>query len=880
MDGLKTFRWRWPIWLLRRRPRHRRRAAPPRRARGTSAPEDAAARERLDGVTLRRNLQETAFFFPTLAADADGGVSFTFTMPEALTRWNLFAFAHTQDLKAGSAKASTVTQKDLMVTPNLPRFVREGDRVRVTARLDNRSGGPLTGEAALLLFDAATMEPVDAALGNASNVKTVTLAADSSLALAWTISVPSDAAGQGSGAYIYRVVARTDRAEDGEEGLLPVLTNRTLVTETRPLPIRQGQTKTFTLDKLLASGGDPSIQTQRLTLEFTPNPAWHAVTALPYLMEYPYECTEQTFSRYYANRLGSFVAQSDPRIREVFDRWRTAGAQALVSNLERNPELKSTLLEQTPWVLDARDETERKRRVGVLMDVARMNAELEVALRKLEDAQLGTGAWPWFDGGREDRYITQLIVAGLGKLRHLGVTGEATGRIDAMNARALAYLDARLGRDYDELLRSHSGSRTDTARYQPSALVVHALYARSFYPGLAVRAEHRVALAFFRRKSAAAWRAYPHYTQMLLALAIHRTGGADVTERPVDGLNVPQRILRAARENARRDDELGMYWENTPGWFWYEAPVERQALTIEAFAEIAKDTEAVGEMRIWLLKQKQVQDWRTTRATVDAIYALLLEDGERGSTTAQQRAIELLAETPAVTIRVGAETFDARRMAGQQEDGTGYVKQTWPGEAVVPEMGRVTVTMPASRVPVAWGALYWQYFQPIDRVTASQPGNPNGEGGANGMAGNPLRLRQELFVERASATGPTLAPLSPESGEGVRVGDVMVQRLVLRVDRAMEYVHMKSLRASGLDVDARDQASRWVYRDGLGWYQSARDASTDFFFPWLPVGTYVFEYRLRVRHAGDFSGALTSIQSMYAPEFAAHSAGARLTVSE
>lgn len=844
-------------------------APPAAKAAGdTAAADEAAARERLDGVALRRNLQETAFFFPTLGTDADGNVTFAFTMPEALTRWNLFAFAHTTDLKAGFAKASTVTQKDLMVTPNLPRFVREGDRVRVTARLDNRSGGPLTGEAALLLFDAATMQPVDAALGNANAVQRVTLAADSSLALAWTIAVPNDAAGQGSGAYVYRVVARTDRAEDGEEGLLPVLTNRTLVTETRPLPIRQGQTKVFTLDKLLASATDPSIQTERLTLEFTPNPAWHAVTALPYLMEFPYECTEQTFSRYYANRLGSFIAQSDPRIRAVFDRWRQTDAQALVSNLERNPELKATLLEQTPWVLAAQNETERKRRVGVLMDVARMNAELEAALRKLEDQQLGGGAWPWFAGGRDDRYITQLIVSGLGKLRHLGVTGSATGRIDRMNERALGYLDAQMVRDYEDLLRN----RVDTARYEPSGLTVHYLYTRSFYPDRAATGDVREALAFFRRKSAAAWRSYPMYTQMLLALSLHRTGHADVRERAVDGLNVAQRILRAARENARRDDELGMYWENTPGWFWWQAPVERQALTIEAFGEIAKDSAAVGEMRIWLLKQKQVQDWKTTRATVDAIYALLLDDGQRGGTTAQQRAVELLAEVPAVTIQVGAETFDVRRLAGNQEDGTGYFKQTWPGEAVTPDMGRVTVTMPASRTPIAWGALYWQFFQPIDRVTASQPGD--------GMAGNPLRLRQELFVERASPTGPQLAALAPESGETVRVGDVVVQRLVLRVDRAMEYVHMKSLRASGLDVDARDQASRWFYRDGLGWYQSARDASTDFFFPWLPVGTYVFEYRLRVRHAGDFSGALTSIQSMYAPEFAAHSAGHRLVVAE
>ncbi|HYE58737.1 MAG TPA: alpha-2-macroglobulin family protein, partial [Rhodothermales bacterium] len=294
------------------------------------------ARARLGEVQARRNLNETAFFFPQLRTDEQGRVSFTFTMPEALTRWNLFAFAHTTDLRFGQTRGETVTQKDLMVTPNLPRLVREGDRLRLTARVDNRSGRALSGEAALMLFDAATMQPVDARLENAESVRRFTLAADSSVALAWTVAVPSDAAGQGSGAYVARVVARTADFSDGEETLLPVLTNRVLVTETLPLPIRGGQTRTYTLDKLLASGSDGSIQHYRLALEFTPNPAWYAVAALPYLMEYPHEGSEQIFSRFYANSLAAHVANSDPRIREVFEAWRRADAAVLRSNLERN----------------------------------------------------------------------------------------------------------------------------------------------------------------------------------------------------------------------------------------------------------------------------------------------------------------------------------------------------------------------------------------------------------------------------------------------------------------------------------------------------------------------------------------------------------------
>jgi hypothetical protein len=807
---------------------------------------ESEARERLAEVQARRNLNETAFFFPHLRTDAEGRVSFTFTMPEALTRWNLFAFAHTSDLRHGQTRAETVTQKDLMVTPNLPRFVREGDRLRLTARVDNRAGRALTGEAALLLFDAATMQPVDTLLGNTAAMRRFTLAADSSLALAWNVAVPADAAGQGSGAYVARVVAHTADFSDGEETLLPILTNRVLVTETLPLPIRGGQTRTYTLDKLLASGDDPSIQHYRLALEFTPNPAWYAVAALPYLMEYPYDCVEQVFSRFYANSLASHVASSDPRIREVFEQWRRADAAVLRSNLERNEELKAVLLEQTPWVQQAQDETERRRRIALLFDLARVGAELDRALARLEEMQRSSGAWPWFPGLPDDRYITGLVVAGMGRLDRLGVlTPAQKQRTDRMVAQAIRYLDAQLVRDLEELRRR----RANLNEVVPSDLVVHYLYGRAFHN---VRAEGEAAgaLTYFRTRAAASWRGYRLYTQTLLALSLHRTA-------PAEGASdVPARILTSAREFARRSDELGMYWPEERGWFWYQAPIERQALLIEAFLEIARDAATAEEARIWLLKQKQVQDWRTTRATADAIYALLLgTPGQAGS-----RAIALLAETPAVTVRVGPETFDARRLRGVQEAGTGYFKQTWPGEAVQPAMGRVEVTHPGPSI--AWGALYWQFFQPIERVTASQE--------------TPLRLTQALFVERRGPRGPVLEPLG--EGAALRVGDRLVARLVLRVDRAMEYVHLQSLRASSLEPS--EQLSGYRYQDGLGYYQTTRDASTDFFFGWLPTGTYVFEYGLRVRHAGSFAGALSRIQSMYAPEFSAHSAGARIVVAE
>ncbi len=278
---------------------------------------------------------------------------------------------------------------------------------------------------------------------------------------------------------------------------------------------------------------------------------------------------------------------------------------------------------------------------------------------------------------------------------------------------------------------------------------------------------------------------------------------------------------------------------------------------IELFDEVEKDAAAVAEMKIWLLKMKQVQDWETAPATADAIYALLRTGAGTGTAT------DLLADTPDIRVTVGGETYSNATWGSAREAGTGLVRQTWSPPAIRAEQGRVTATNPGRSI--AWGAMYWQSFQSAERVEASA---------FSGGLANPLRLSQELFAERTTAAGPQLVALA--DGAEVRVGDVLVERLVLRVDRAMEYVHLKARRPSGFEPT--EQVSRWRTQDALWYYESPRDASTDYFFGWLPTGTYVFEMRLRARNAGDFAGALSTIQSVYAPEFASHSAGHRVRV--
>ncbi len=382
---------------------------------GSGAPKDPD----LSQVIARKNLSETAFFFPQLIADASGAVRLEFTMPEALTQWRFLGFAHDQEMRSGFLSGKAVTAKDLMVQPNPPRFLREGDVLEFTVKVSNQTAARQSGKVRLTLNEAYNDASADKALGNTKPELDFDIPAKESRSFSWKLTVPD-----GMGFLTYKAVGSTGRVSDGEEGFLPVLSRRVFVTESLPLPIRGkvgggAVTKKFEFTKLIKSGKSDTLTHQGLTVQIVSNPSWYAVMALPYLMEYPHECSEQVFNRLYANALARSIANSDPRIHRVFEQWR--GTPALDSPLEKNQDLKSVMLEETPWLLQANNDSQARRHVGVLFGDNRLTAETEATLRKLSEMQLADGSWPWFPGGRGNDYITLYITTGFGRLRHLGV---------------------------------------------------------------------------------------------------------------------------------------------------------------------------------------------------------------------------------------------------------------------------------------------------------------------------------------------------------------------------------------------------------------------------------------------------------------------------
>jgi hypothetical protein len=788
----------------------------------------------LQDVKARTNLNETVFFFPQLETDSTGTVTIKFTMNEALTKWKFMAFAHTKDLKYAQVSKEVVTQKDLMVMPNPPRFLREGDHLTFTSKVSNLTSNELNGTAQLFLYDAVTMKPIDAQLMITKGQVPFTAKKGQSALVSWDLVIP-----EGISAVDYKVVASAGNFSDGEEAALPVLSNRMLVTETMPLPIRGGQTKDFRFEKLISqSNGSTTIRNQKLTLEFTANPAWYAVQALPYMMEYPYECAEQTFSRYYSNSIATNIANSTPKIHAVFEAWKTQTPDAFLSNLEKNQDLKNVVLSETPWVLDGQDESDRKRRVGLLFDINHMADEQDRTLRKLEQMQVSNGGWPWFDGEPDDRYITQYIITGMGHLDHLGVKSVRSDyKCWNMVTNGVQYLDHRIREDYDWILKYDKAHMDED---HLDYLAIQYLYARSYFKEVDMSPRDKEAFTYFFNQEQKYWTGQSRYMQGMIALAQFRYDAAKST--------TANDVMKSLKETSLTSDEMGMYWkENSGGYYWYQAPIETQSLLIEAFKDVKNDTKSVDDMRVWLLKNKQTNDWKTTTATAEACYALLID------------GTSWLATESDVSIVVGSQKIDPKAMGIKEEAGTGYFKTSWSGAEIQPEMGKVTVTKAGPGV--SWGAMYWQYFEDIDKITPAQ---------------TPLSVSKKLFLVVNTASGPVITPITDQTV--LHPGDKIRVRVELRNDRDMEYIHMKDMRASGFEPV--NVISQYKYQDGLGYYESTKDASTDFFFSFLPKGVHVFEYPLTVNLAGDFSNGITQVQCMYAPEFSCHSEGMRVKISK
>lgn len=797
----------------------------------------AAAKKQQQQIQPRKEFSETAFFLPQLTADTSGSYTFSFTMPESLTKWKWQTIAHTKELAFGSNTTTVITQKTLMVQPNAPRFLREGDQMEFAVKVSNLFDKELTGTAQLELIDPITGNSVDGWFQNSFPVQYFTAAAGQSALVKFPLQIPFGY----NKPVTWRIVAKAGQFGDGEENILPVLTNRALVTESLPLYMKPGIThKSFKFDKLLTNTSQ-SLVNESLTVEYTANPVWTVVQSLPYLMEYPYECAEQTFNRLYANMLAADIINKYPRIKEVFNQWKN-DTTAFKSNLQKNEELKQILLQETPWVLNAESEEQKQKNIALLFDLTKMSNSVEAALEKLKQLQMPSGGFAWFKGGREDRYITNYILTGIGKLKNIKALNTATeSKIAELVTKALLFLDESANNDYDWLIKN----KVDVSKNNLSSTAIQYLYMRSFFTD---KINNRTAYNYYYSQAKKYWNTQNSYHAAMIGLTLYRNN-----ERRFVNVN----LLPSVIENALEDTAKGTYyWKDRNTCFWYSSPIEHQSMMIEFMNEIyqkenfQKLQSQIDAAKTWLVLNKQTNHWQTTVATAEACYALL----NGGS--------NWLASNGQAQITLGTEVVVSTAIAGSQATaGSAYFKKRISADKIRPQFGNIHVSVQQAASQPSYGAVYWQYFEDLDKITA---------------AASPLSLQKKLFVEKNAATGKLLHPVN--NNDELKVGDKIIVRIELRSDREMEYLHLKDMRASG--TEPINVISGYKWQDGLGYYESTKDASTNFFIDKLRKGTYVFEYPLYVTHTGIFSVGIANIQCMYAPEFTSHSEGIKINVRQ
>lgn len=754
-------------------------------------------------VSFRQNFQETAFFYPQIKTEENGEFTLKFTVPDATTKWKFSALAYTKELQVGMLEKYITTTKELMITPNLPRFFRTGDSTMLQATVSNLSEKQQTGEARLELFIPMTGE----VLFSQGMSFLVEPGKRGTVSFSFRVPGSTDIVG-------CRISAATKTFSDGEQHLIPILPDNIMVTETLPIYATTKGEHSFSLKNVPSTRKD-----FRLTLEVATNPVWYAVLALPSLCEARNENVTDIAAAWYVNIIAGKIAGANPEISKAIRTWETqkGDTETLLSQLERNQELKSVLLSASPWVMEAQNETERMQSLIQLFDQNRSSELERQALAKLNSLQLPDGSWSWFKNMPGNRFMTINVLHLMARANSIGEKefGEAE---KMMQIKALRYLDKAIKEDFEKKPKTISTSQ------------LMYLYVRSMYLDIPL-GDALNAHKYFISLAQQQWGKFNFYEKAITATTLFRYGFSDNAKK----------ILTSLREYAVKKPDMGMYWPNNQNYAT-NAAVTVEVAILEAFHTIAGNTPDIDLMKQWLLRQKQVQSWTNTPTTVDAIYALLLTGKDQ------------LAEKETATIKIGSKNLESTSIS----DPLGYIKQSYPASEITPDM--LTVKIDKSTDNPTWGGIYLQYFENLDRIKRTTGG---------------LKVDKQLFIEKVSNNIPQLYSLNKES---LKVGDKVVVRLILSLDRDMEFLCLKDLRAACFEPVEQLSGNQW--RFGSVYYEEVKDAATNLFFNSLAKGVYVIEYPVWVNQAGVFQDGIATLQSMYAPEYNAFSAAAKIEVKE
>lgn len=766
-------------------------------------------------IPLRKNLQETAFFFPHLQIQKDGSVEIDFTAPEALTKWKFRGLAHNKSTDFIYVETLSKTQKDVMIQPNMPRFVRETDMVVLKARVSNTTSLPLQATAVLRLFNTVTGEDLTDKIIKTDKLVPTTINGLSANTVSWSVEIPKDIEG-----LQYRISVKAGNFTDGEESVIPVLSNRTLITETAPIWQLGNQNKDYRLHNLITNNSQ-TLKNHQFVVEISHNATWLTMQSLPYLYDFQHTCNEQIFAKYFADVLAMHVLEKNPTIKDLISEWKNNPK----SKLEDNEELKQLMLQETPWMKDLVSNEEKKAQLASYFDLDRLEKEADEIVKTLSERQNISGGFGWFSGGSENDYITQHILVTAAQLDKLGVSHFNTTDVKNIVNKAHRFIDVKM---QDQLKSKYKKFSNHSAI---NYVFVKSYYSKDFT--IPADVSKQLDQNFIDLKKN--WVELSLQNKAKLAIILNRKGD----------ISWAKQILNQLNESAVIDETYGMYWkENSNQYYYYHNAAEVQALIIEAFKEIDNNETTLQKLNAWLLSQKINKDWGTTKATTSAIYALLLSNSTE------------ISKSDKAVVSLGNQTIKTTETAeNQSDDLLGYQTYQWKAEEITNDFGKISIKNKSEK-PV-FGGIYWQYFEDFNAIKDAD----------NGI----LKIARKFYIENSDKK---LQEISNETE--LKLGQKIIIRLEISAEKDMEFIHIKDMRAA--TFEPVDVLSGYKYENNLRYYQSTRDAATNFFIDYLSKGSYVIDYEVRLNNEGSFTSGISTIQSMYAPEHTGHTAGKTIKV--
>ncbi len=759
--------------------------------------EEADTQEEIQGdqVQMRENLNETAFFYPQLMTDKTGCVALKFTLPESLTTWRFMGLAHTKDLCYGMIEGETVAQKDVMIQPNVPRFVREGDEATISARIFNTSQKDLTGKAVLKLIDPETNGVVT------ELSQTVKLKAGDTTPITFSLSplTPDQSL------LICQMSVSGKGFSDGEQHYLPVLPSKERVTVTLPITQHHAGTETIDLSKLIPVDGTNG----KLTFEYTNNPAWLMIQALPTVGTPSDDDAISQAASFYANSLGRLILSRNPQAKTAFALWKQEAAQgdngSLTSQLEKNQELKDLVLNETPWVMDADRETEQKQRLGDFFDENLLQNRLNDAVTKLNKLQRADGSWSWWPDMPGSFYMTVAVSEMLVRLNAMAGEQKETRQ---MLSEAFGFMGNEIVAEVEEMKKWEKEGHSVSF---PSFKALQWLYLTTL-DGRELPKDVQAANDYLLRLLKKEIKTQSIYEKALTAVILSKRD----TKRAAE-------YAQSLKEYTVFREDMGRYYD-TPraGYSWYDYKIPTQTIAIEALQRLMPDDQqTIEEMQRWLLQEKRTQAWDTPINSVNAVYAFL------GSQGGQDDRLRL--DAAQADIRVDGKPLELPKATAA----IGYVKTPVQKESQ-------TLTIAKATEGTSWGAVYAQFVQATKNIADT---------------GNGLIVKREYLDEKGHLL-PLTSPHSP-----LKVGDRIRVRITITADRDYDFVQVQDKRAACLEPVR--QLSGWH----SGSYCTPKDYTTNYYFDCLSKGTHTIENEYYVDRAGRYETGTCTVQCAYAPEF-------------